>query len=131
MKGVDTNLLIRYLTYDDPVQSPKAAAWIERHVTENSPGYVNLVTIAEVVWVLRSVYDLTAVEIAAIVERILQIESLVIQNQQQVHFAMYQLKAGSGSFADALIGAVNQWAGCESTLTFDKKSLRLGGFELA
>jgi predicted nucleic-acid-binding protein len=40
------------------------------------------------------------------------------------------LKEGSGSFADALIGALGAKAGCTRTLTFDKSALRLPGFEL-
>jgi len=130
MKGLDTNLLIRYLTWDDPVQSPKAAALIDRQLTENSPGYVNLVTVAEVVWVLESVYEFSAVEIASGVEQMLQADTLLFEREQEVHIAVAQLRGGKGSFADALISAVNQSAGCEATLTFDKKALRLGGFEL-
>jgi len=44
--------------------------------------------------------------------------------------AMVALRQGWGSFADALIGALGTWAGCDSTLTFDKWALRLAGFEL-
>jgi predicted nucleic-acid-binding protein len=55
----------------------------------------------------------------------------VVQNEQQVYTAMVALRQGWGAFADALIGALGAWAGCDSTLTFDKKALRLAGFELA
>ena len=131
MNGVDTNILIRYLTQDDPIQSPKATEIIERRFTWEHPGFISLVTMAEIVWVLGSVHALEDGEIADTVERMLQADTLRIQNEQQVFTAMISLRRGWGAFADALIGALGAWAGCESTLTFDKKALRLAGFELA
>jgi predicted nucleic-acid-binding protein len=85
---------------------------------------------AEVAWVLGSVYALPEREIAETVERMLQADTLRIQNEQQVFTAMISLRRGWGVFSDALIAALGAWAGCESTLTFDKKALRLAGFEL-
>lgn len=130
MIGLDTNVLIRYLTQDDPTQSRKASEIIERHLTPERPGFVSLVTIVETVWVLESVYELTDREIAGAVERMLQADSLMIQNEQEVFTAMVALKTGRGAFADALVGALGVWAGCDSTLTFDKKAARLVGFEI-
>ncbi|MGO9317518.1 MAG: PIN domain-containing protein [Terracidiphilus sp.] len=130
MNGLDTNILIRYLTQDDPIQSPKATKIIERRFTQEDPGFISLVTMAETVWVLGSVYELPETEIADTVERILQADTFAVQNEQQVFTAMVALRRGWGAFADALIAALGAWAGCESTLTFDKKALRLEGFEL-
>ena len=55
MIGLDTNVLVRYVTQDDPVQSPKASALIES-LTTVSPGFVSLVSVVELVWVLQSCY---------------------------------------------------------------------------
>ena len=130
MNGLDTNILVRYLTQDDPIQSPKATQIVERRFTRERPGFISLVTMAETVWVLGRVYSLPDQEIADAVERMLQADTLVVQNEQQVFAAMVALRQGWGEFADALIAAVGAWAGCDSTLTFDKKAPRLGGFEL-
>jgi predicted nucleic-acid-binding protein len=129
MKGLDTSILIRYLTQDDPVQSPRANEIVDRKLSSEAPGFVSLVTIAEVAWVLRSRYKATGQEIAIAVERILSCDSLEVQNEQQVYEAMLALKAGEGTFADALISALGTWAGCSSTLTFDGSS-RLAHFEV-
>ncbi len=130
MIGLDTNVLVRYFAQDDPVQSPKATEIMELRLTEDEPGFVSVVTIVETVWVLSSIYELSDQEIASAVERMLQADTLVIQNEQEVFTAAVALKAGRGSFADALIGALGTWAGCASTLTFDRKASRLGTFEL-
>jgi predicted nucleic-acid-binding protein len=130
MTGLDTNVLVRYFAQDDPVQSHKATEMIEQRLTEADPGFVSLVTVVETVWVLGRIYDLSEKETGAVVERMLQADTLAIQNEQEVFSAVVAVKSGRGSFADALIGALGLWAGCPSTVTFDKKATRLAGFQL-
>jgi predicted nucleic-acid-binding protein len=128
MIGLDTNVLVRYLTQDDRVQSAKATELIEQRLTRRDPGFISIVAMAEAVWVLERAYRLGDVEIATTIERTLQADSLVVENEQEVFTAMIALKEGRGSFADALIGALCARAGCSATVTFDQKALRLPGF---
>ncbi len=130
MIGLDTNLLVRHLVQDDPVQSAKASQLIERRLTERDPGFISTVVMAETAWVLERVYALADHQVAAAIERILQIEVLVVENESAVFTAMMAVKEGRGSFADALIGALATRAGCSRTVTFDRKALPLRGFEL-
>jgi predicted nucleic-acid-binding protein len=129
MIGLDSNILVRYLTQDDPIQSPRATDIIERRLTEENPGFVTIVAMVETVWVLDRAYGLAANEIAAAVERMLQTDVLVVENEQEVFGAMIALRKGQGSCADAVIAALGARAGCPCTLTFDQKALRLPGFE--
>jgi predicted nucleic-acid-binding protein len=130
MTGLDTNILLRYFVGDDPRQSRTAAWVIERDLTEQHPGYVSLVAMVETVWTLLSSYELSRDETASIIERMLQIETLTIQNEQAVFVALVAFQQGKGSFADTLIGALGIAAGCDFTVTFDKKAARLGDYKL-
>jgi len=103
---------------------------IERRLTPEAPGFISLATMLETTWVLASVFGLSNRQIALAIERMLQITTFVIQNEREVHSAMMILESGHGSFDDALIAALGLWAGCTSTLTFDRKASRLPGFEL-
>ena len=123
MIGLDTNVLVRYLSQDDPVQSAKATEILERRLTPQIPGFVSIVAMVETVWVLDRAYGLTAQEIATAVEHLLQVEVLAIENEQEVFTAMVALRQGRGSFADALIAELGARAGCTRTLTFDQKTL--------
>jgi predicted nucleic-acid-binding protein len=105
MTGLDTNVLMRYLLQDDPKQTRQASQIIDRQLTEQNPGFVNLATILEVVWVLRSLLKRSPSEIATHLEHLLAADSLEIQNEQQVFEAAFALKRGTGEFEDALIGA--------------------------
>jgi len=131
MIGLDTNILVRYLAQDDPVQSAKATETIERRLTAENPGFVSVVAMVETAWVLDRAYGLGSDKIAAAIERTLQIDAIVVENEQEVFTAMIALKQGKGSFADAIILALGARAGCSYTLTFDQKASRLSGFRLA
>ena len=130
MIGLDANVLVRFIAQDDAVQSGAATRLIERRLTVENPGRVNVVAMAETAWVLQRVYGLSDKSLAATIERILQVDVLEVENQQQVFAAMLAVRTGRGAFADALIGALDANAGCSHTLTFDRKASRLPGFEL-
>jgi predicted nucleic-acid-binding protein len=131
MIGLDTNVLLRYIAQDDPKQSPRAVEIIERRLTEQEPGFVSLVTILEVVWVLKSLFKRSRQEIANDIEMLLAADTLEVQNEQEVYLAVVSLRNGIGTFEDALIGSLGTWRGCSATLTFDEDAARrLDGFRL-
>jgi predicted nucleic-acid-binding protein len=131
MIGLDTNVLLRYLVQDDPVQSPQATEVIERRLTEEQPGFVSLVCVLEIVWVLGTLYKRSRAEVANHIEMILAADTLEVQNEQEVYQGVIALRSGSGSFEDALIGALGSWRGCSAVLTFDQDAAkRLNGFHL-
>jgi predicted nucleic-acid-binding protein len=84
----------------------------------------------EIVWVLERAHGLPAHRIASAVERMLQTDVPVIENEQEVFTAMIALKEGQDSFAASVIAGLGARAGCSCTLTFDHKAARLRGFEL-
>ena len=129
MIGLDTNILVRYFAQDDPVQSRKATVLIEQSLTGQTPGFVSVVVLVETLWVLQRVYRLRNEAIAIVVERILEADALFVEHEAEVATALTALWEGQGSFADALIGAINARSGCSRSLTFEK-ALRLPGFEL-
>ena len=131
MIGLDTNILVRYLTQDDTVQSKRARDLLDGKLTPAEPGFVSVVAMVETVWVLERTYDFSDQEIAAAVEGMLQADALKVENEREVFTAMLAVKEGRGSFGDALIGELGAKAGCAYTLTFDQKAARLPGFRLA
>jgi predicted nucleic-acid-binding protein len=125
--GLDTNILVRLLVDDDAAQSAAAHRAVKRF-TEDQPGFISLVALAETVWVLDRVYGVPAGDVANAVENLLQMETFEVQNAEQVYLAVDAVKSGTGAFADVLIAALGQWAGCSTTITFDAKASRLNGF---
>jgi predicted nucleic-acid-binding protein len=128
--GLDANVLVRYLTGDDPVQSPRARNLIEQRLTVNEPGFVSLVALAETVWVLRRSYRFADSELVEAIRSLLRIDSLVVDCEREVFAAMTILEDGLGDFADALIAALARSAGCDHTVTFDRRASRIPSFTL-
>lgn len=52
MKGLDTNVLVRYLVQDDKKQATLASRYIESSCTQESPRYIGHITLCELAWVL-------------------------------------------------------------------------------
>ena len=129
MIGLDTNVILRYLLQDDPKQTCQANVIFDRQLSEQNPGFISLATVLEIVWVLRGLLKQSSSQIASHLENLLASDSLEVQNEQQVFDAPFALKHGTGDFEDALIGALNAWAGCSHTLTFDRKTARLPHFQ--
>lgn len=130
MIGLDTNIILRYLLQDDPKQTKQANHIIERQLSEENPGFISVATVLEIVWVLRSLLKRSPIEISSHLEQLLAADTLEVQNEQQVFEAAFALKRGLGEFEDALIGALNAWAGCSRTLTFDRGASRLPHFQV-
>lgn len=126
MIAIDTNILVRYLLRDDPVQTALARAFIDTELSEERPGFVALVTIVELDWVCRRVYAVPEAGVAEAIRKLLEIRELVVEQAEMVEQA---LDRKAGQLADALIHAIGQSAGCSKTVTFDRKFARMAGVE--
>ena len=131
MIGLDTNVLVRYFTEDEPKQARLARALIETRLTRDAPGHVNVVTLAEVVWVLQRLYAAARDEIARVVDSLLAAPNVVIERKAAVRRALQAYAAApAAGFRDCLIAQLNAETGCETTLTFGKRAAKIAGFDL-
>lgn len=124
MRGLDTNVLVRYLTQDDPAQSRKANAVIAEAVERNEPCAISAVVLCELVWVLRGAYRLDRPTIAITLEKVLETAQLVVEQADLARRALDDYRRGRGDFADYLVGWRNRQAGCSDTVTFDRALAR-------
>ncbi len=129
MIGLDTNVLVRYIMQDDARQSAKATALIESLDTDR-PGFVTLVSIIELYWVLTSCYHLTNEQVKQALEALLRTRQIVVDRSDQVLRALRVFDAGKADFADCLIERTAASAGCKNTMTFDVKAAKHAGMTL-
>jgi predicted nucleic-acid-binding protein len=128
MLGVDTNVLVRYLTRDDQRQYEKARRLIDRGVGKGEPVLVSLLVLLETEWVLRSRYELAKSEMVSAFSALLDTADLTFEDEPSIERAVYSWKDSAADFADCLIEARNRGLGCRATATFDAKALKLAGF---
>jgi predicted nucleic-acid-binding protein len=120
MIGLDTNVLVRYLTHDDSAQYAKAAAFIEAATNRGEQFVVNTAVLCELVWVLDSAYDYSREEIATTLEQIFATAQFQIDRLDEARQALRDFRATKADFSDALIGRINRSLGAEHTATFDR-----------
>lgn len=129
MTGLDTNVLVRYVMQDDARQSPRATKLIESFTAEE-PGFVPLVAVLELAWVLAGSYGLGRAQVAAALESLLRSKELVVDRADLVTQALNRYRGAGADFADALIERIAVGAGCPVTMTFDIGAAKAAGMTL-
>ena len=120
MRGLDTNVIVRYLTQDDPAQARKANALIDDALMAGERLHLGDIVICELVWVLGSACGFDRATISDTLLKLIDSAQLSVNDRDAVRQAVTLYAESSGDFADYLIGLRNQGSGCESTLTFDR-----------
>jgi predicted nucleic-acid-binding protein len=128
MLGVDTNVLVRYLTRDDKAQYERARRLIERELAKSEPVLVSLLVLLETEWVLRSRYKLAKKDVVTAFSALLDTADLALEDEPSIENAVYSWKDSAADFADCLIEARNRRLGCRATASFDGGALKVPGF---
>ncbi|WP_319420531.1 PIN domain-containing protein [Pleurocapsa sp. FMAR1] len=118
MIGLDTNVLVRYLTRDDEAQWKQAV----KIINNAESCFISDIVLCEMVWVLRGrSYKYLQPKILSVIELLLQSSKLEFTNRTVIYQALRLNKLGQADFADYLIGAINYNHECTITVTFDQK----------
>lgn len=130
MIGLDTNVIVRYLVQDDPKQATLATRFVERVLSAENAGFITMITLCELVWVLAECYGADRKRIRGVLEGLLASKQLVVEDADLVWKALRAWDASGADFSDALTGQIVAARGGEKTVTFDRAAAKLPGFEL-
>lgn len=123
--GIDTNVLLRALLQDDPVQA-ELAADVFRELGGGVRAFITQVTLVETYWVLARARKFPKGRCLEVMQRLVETESLEFEDGEAVVRAL-DLAASGADFADALIQGSMELFGVEETVTFDARAAdRLG-----
>lgn len=128
MIGLDTNVLVRYIVRDDPAQTAKADAVVDR-LDPDEQGFVSVLVVAELHWTLLRAYRFSRSDCAAVIAGLLASSELRVEDAALVRRALGRVGQGA-DLADALIGELAAAAGCTATVTFDQRAARQAGMTL-
>lgn len=129
MTGLDTNVLVRYIMQDDPEQSLLSTRLVESLAVE-SPGFVALVSVVELGWMLDAAYALDRHQIADAFEALLRTKEIVVERAETVWKALRIFPRTNADLADCLIERSAAVAGCGTTVTFDRGAVKGCGMTL-
>ncbi len=122
MRAVDTNVLVRLITRDDPRQAAAADAFIEKGA------WVSILALTETVWVLKAVYERSAASLVTAIEMLLNHQALTLQDSDVVAAALDLFRTRpSLEFSDCLMLQLARRAGHLPLGTFDRSLSRMEG----
>jgi predicted nucleic-acid-binding protein len=128
--GIDTNVLVRYLVQDDPIQAQIATRLIEGTCTNDEPGLLNHLVLCETMWVLEGCYGQPKDTVVKTIEQILRVAQLRVDEPQVVWQALEDYRHHHADFADHLLGRINRSRDCTTTMTFDRQASKSPVFTL-
>ena len=130
MIGLDTNVVIRILVDDDPIQSGAVKKLLAAHDNTVGAFFVNDIVLAESAWVLASAYRQSREAIAAAIQALLDTPAFAVENTGAVAQALKHFKTTNADFSDCLLVARNAARHCVQTVTFDRKMQELPSVKL-
>lgn len=130
MNALDTNVLVRLITDDDPVMRDKAVRLVEAAERNREKLAVPITVILEAMWVLNSRYDFSRMEILDALEQLLLVKGLQLEVPGRVRELIRIGRSTSTDLADILIGLCGRDLGCEIMFTFDKKASKSALFRM-
>ncbi|MFC5579603.1 PIN domain-containing protein [Rhodanobacter terrae] len=129
MIGLDTNVLVRYIMQDDVAQSAKASVLLDT-LTVDAPGWISIVSVIELVWVLGGCYGLDRTQLFDALEALLRTKELRVDRAEVVWKAVRSCSGSKVDFADCLIACSAASVGCDRIMTFDRAAAKHAGMSL-
>ena len=127
MKGVDTNILIRFLIGDDEKQAKQVYDIFKKAEAGHKELFVSLLVVLEFIWVLESAYEVSRDEILDSLRDLLLMPILKFEHQSALQQFILAAQGNNYDLSDLLIAFSAKINGCETVITFDKKT---SGFKL-
>jgi predicted nucleic-acid-binding protein len=124
MLAIDTNVLVRLIVRDNADQVRAAEGFVSRGA------WVSQLVLAETLWVLDSVYELSRPQIATAVEMLLNHREITLQDPDAVSAALDHFrKRSTVDFSDCLVLEIARKAGHLPVATFDRNFAKLDGVQ--
>ncbi|MEE9327977.1 MAG: type II toxin-antitoxin system VapC family toxin [Cocleimonas sp.] len=130
MIGIDTNVLVRYITQDDKQQADKANQFIDDKLSLDNAGIISKIVLCELTWVLSNAYGYSRKDISNVIQQILITQEFVMEDSDLAQQALQSYQNGNAGFADYFLAQTHSEMGAGNTVTFDKKAAKSELFQL-
>lgn len=124
MNALDTNVLVRFLVQDDDKQTQTVNTLFADAETQKQPLFVSSIVVLELMWVLKSAYEIPRTVILDSLNELLSLSVLEFQDQLAIRDFVVGAQDNNYDLSDLLIGQIGLYSGCKTTLTFDKKAAK-------
>jgi predicted nucleic-acid-binding protein len=130
MRGLDTNILVRYLMNDDAGQAQIVDRLLADCRTQGETLFIPVIVVCEMLWVLDRVHGQTKEEMIRALEELLELDIFKFEQEFVIRQSLIQYRRGKATLPDYVIGEISRQAGCRDTVTFDRVLSRAPGYTL-
>lgn len=124
MLALDTNVIVRYIAQDDPVQSAAATRIFEDIISDKNHGFITSIALCETLWVLSRAYGQSRSKLVEVIEALLKADNLELEHRDLVWSAKEDFRNGNADFSDYLLARIGKAQGASTTLSFDRNALK-------
>lgn len=124
MLALDTNVLVRLVTNDNPLQAQRVQEALDGELAAGRECMVGHIVMCELVWVLGRLYGYSLAQCQQTVAGLLAFAGLRFESMPAIMSAFKAWQQHGGDWADHLLGAQMQALGCDTVLTLDKRAAR-------
>lgn len=123
MIGLDTSVLLHFFFRDDATKNAMAVE-VMSSLSIAEPGWVGIPVIVDLVWELTHTHQLKRAGVVKILNELLSCRDIVIEKSEIVRKSVDLYEGAKIEFADCLIACSAKAAGCNRTMTFDRRAAR-------
>ena len=123
---LDTNIILRFLRQDDPVQSPACTDLFTRAERGEFTLHLDAISVAEAVWVLTSFYKQPRAKVEEMLSSLLQHPSIIAENRDRLQNSLLLFASTNADFVDCHLAAQGQETGC-TIVTYDRDFKKIPG----
>jgi predicted nucleic-acid-binding protein len=127
--AIDTNILVRYFTQDDPEQAKVVDGLLLKHSGKARSIFINNIVICELIWTLKKGYKYSKGQLLATLKFIIKTKEFAFEQDTILRLAVEDYETENFAFSDSLIALLNRHYGCEMTLSLDELAINKGIFE--
>lgn len=128
MIALDTNILIRLLTKDDPDQTALAEGLLQKAADAEESCFISDPVLCEMEWVLESSYRAKRGDVLAAMQELLGGDLFIFEDREVLRQAIVTYQESKADFSDCLIGAKARARGARTTYTFERVLAQEQGF---
>lgn len=130
MAALDTNVLVRLIAEDDPMQVASAKKLLAKCILENETLFIPITVSLELEWVLRSSFGFSKPLVIQALSRLLTAVELSFESESALEIALVNYEQGSADYSDYLHLALAGNVGAHPLWTFDKAASKATGAQL-
>lgn len=118
--AIDANVILRFLTNDDPVKADACAKLLEKVERNEYRVWLPDLVLADIIWTLERFYRTSKAEIAELLAPLVSLRGMYCADKESIHRALNIYTRHNIDWTDAFVAAQIVSQGAETIYSYDR-----------